>query len=246
MNPKVAVVCAYRDHDTNIVELCEHFKSYTPHVVLWAVDNPLPGLVGECTKGQGKGGKFANLNRLLPEYVDFDHVVFSDDDIKLQEDFLSRYIDAVDLLGAEVAQASLEQSPFQAPHMRAQPVFARVLDTVAIGPVFSLHGRGLELLVPFPEHPPMGWGFESLWRRVIAENNLKTYVIDYARVLHFTRGLFVHYSSHQEEHEMHIFLQQNNLPWPHVNEISQISNEEAQTLRAQKAINTQSVPDVPG
>lgn len=236
MNPKVAVVCAYRDHDTNIVELCEHFLAYTPHVFLWAVDEPLPGVVGAHTKGQGKGGKFVNLNKLLLEYVNFDHVVVSDDDIKLQDGFMASYIEAAELLGAEVAQTSLENSPFQAPHMKHQPGFARVLDTVSIGPLFSLHGRALKLLTPFPEHPPMGWGLESLWRKIIAENGLKTYVIDNARILHFTRALFVHYSSHQEEHEMYVFLHKHDLPFPHVNELSKITFEDAEKLRKLKTL----------
>ena len=163
--------------------------------------------------------KFPLLNQLLAEAKldGFEFVVVCDDDIVLPENFLDRYLDSVARYGFALAQAARTHDSF-GPHMivngfsghpfveQLDGLVARQTRFVEIGPLFSVHQSAFELIFPFDEASPMGWGYDFVWPQIIANAGLKMGIIDAVPIAHSLRKSGFYYQHDKARAEMKEFL----------------------------------------
>jgi hypothetical protein len=178
--------------------LIEHIvEVLAPHadVHLWAVDAVVPA-VAAYTRGSGGRGRLHRLNMLEPYYRDAPFVLFTDDDIAFEPDFLPRYCEVVGRLGFDLAQPALSFDSFHgAPQVIQRPgVLARQTHWVE-QMCFSMTNRLLRLASPFPEDFNRGWALEMTWARAVSDTGMKAGIIDALPVAHSFRPLYSDYSS---------------------------------------------------
>jgi hypothetical protein len=163
--------------------------------------------------------KFPLLNQLLAEAKlgDFEFVLVCDDDIVLPENFLDRYLDSVNRYGFALAQPARTHDSF-GPHMivdgfRGHPfveqldgLLARQTRFVEIGPIFSVHRSAFDLIFPFDNASPMGWGYDFVWPQIITNAGLKMGIIDAVPIAHSLRKSGLHYQLDKARGEMDAFL----------------------------------------
>jgi hypothetical protein len=145
-----------------------------------------------------KTPKFKILNELLAveNVEDYDYVLLTDDDVVLPEGFLDGLIGVQAELGFALAQpARTANSYIDHPIVEQQQgVLARRTMFVEIGPVISFHRSCYDLVFPFDLTSPMGWGYENVWSRRLAERGLKMGIIDAVPVDHSLRKPVENYS----------------------------------------------------
>jgi len=163
--------------------------------------------------------KFPLLNQLLAKVIldGFEFVVVCDDDILLPENFLDRYLDSVTRYDFALAQPARTHDSFS-PHMivdgfsghpfveQLDGLLARQTRFVEIGPIFSVHHRAFELIFPFEEESPMGWGYDFVWPHIIANAGLKMGIIDAVPIAHSLRKSGDYYQHDKARAEMKKFL----------------------------------------
>lgn len=185
--------------------------------------SPIPEEAGDVTlrKVIPPAMKFPLLNQLLAEIEleRFEFVLVCDDDIVLPENFLHRYLDSVSRYDFALAQPARTHDSFS-PHMivdgfsghpfveQLDGLVARQTRFVEIGPIFSVHRRAFELIFPFDEASPMGWGYDFVWPRTIADASLKMGIIDAVPISHSMRKSGVLYGHEKARGEMKEFLAQ--------------------------------------
>ncbi len=210
---RVAACCAY--YSESLIEpLALGLARQGAQVHLWALDEVLPA-VAQFTRGSGPLPRSLAFNRLLPHAKETDLVLFVDDDVRLEDDFLSRYLAIVKALGASVAQpARAEGSSVSHEITRRRPGrWARLTDFVEIGPVFSMSREFLRKVTPFPESNPMGWGLEAQWSAVAQADGDRMAIVDACPVDHSFRPVGAKYSTDDAWADMWRFLAENHLPW---------------------------------
>jgi hypothetical protein len=142
--------------------------------------------------------KFLLINQLLShEHLqDYEYLVVIDDDVQLPSNFLSRFLTAQAALDFRLAQpARTPNSYIQHPIVTQQSgTFARQTRWVEVGPVFSIHHSLFDVILPFDERSPMGWGYENVWAYELSRRGLKMGIIDAFPVDHSLRSPNVHYS----------------------------------------------------
>ncbi len=160
---KTAVCCSYFV-DGLVESLVEDLRGSADEIHLWALDAVLPS-VAPWTRGVGRMGKFQALNRLLAHARDADLVLFVDDDVRLPRGFLRNYVALQSRLGVAVAQPALSAESFHSHPITVEQkgCWARRTDFVESGPVVSMRRDFLDLVAPFPESNPMGWGLDIRW-----------------------------------------------------------------------------------
>ena len=141
--------------------------------------------------------KYALLNRLLAaEDLDgYDYVITTDDDIVLPESFLDLFLGVQAALGFDLAQpARTPNSHVDHPIVIQQRgVLARRTLFVEIGPLVSFGREIFDLVLPFDESNPMGWGFENVWSRLLSERGRAQGIVDAVPVDHSIREPVAHY-----------------------------------------------------
>ena len=70
---------------------------------------------------------------------------------------------------------------------------ARWTRFVEIGPVFSMRRDAAELMVPFDENSPMGWGYDFVWPVLLETAGLRLGIVDATPVGHTMRRPLAHY-----------------------------------------------------
>jgi hypothetical protein len=135
--------------------------------------------------------KFALLNRLLAEedLDSYDFVVATDDDVVLPDGFLDLFLGVQHGVGFDLAQpARTLNSHFDHPIVLQQRgVLARRTRFVEIGPVVSFGREIYDLVFPFDESNPMGWGFENVWARLLHDGGRTEGIVDAVPVDHSIR-----------------------------------------------------------
>jgi glycosyltransferase involved in cell wall biosynthesis len=141
--------------------------------------------------------KYALLNRLLADenLAHYDFVVTTDDDIVLPDRFLDLFLGVQAGLGFDLAQ------PARTPHsyvdlpivLQQRGVLARRTLFVEIGPLVSFGRETYDLLFPFDESNPMGWGFENVWSYLLREHGRSQGIVDAVPVDHSIRKPVAHY-----------------------------------------------------
>jgi len=139
------------------------------------------------------------LNDLLAAHdlTKYEYVIVADDDIKLPEQFLDRYLAVQTALEFAIAQPARTQNSFvdhpivlqQAGAVARQSLF------VESGPLVSFHQSAFGLTLPYDQDSLMGWGVENVWAYRIQENGLKMGIIDVLPVEHRLRRRGAHYDS---------------------------------------------------
>lgn len=141
--------------------------------------------------------KYELLNRLLTlENLDsYDYVVTVDDDIVLAEKFLDLFLGVQKLAGYALAQpARTQNSHVDHPIVLQQRgVLARQTFFVEIGPVVSFGREIYDLVFPFDETNPMGWGFENVWARRLLDADFSEGIVDGVPVDHSVRAPVAYY-----------------------------------------------------
>ena len=153
---------------------------------LWALDEVAPSLAA-WTVGQGPGGKFDLLNKILHLMPSTDHLplVVTDDDIDLRRGTLTGLCALMATAGLDLAQpahARRSQSSYEF-NRRRRGSRARLTTFVEIGPVFAMAPAWRAAFAPFPADLGMGWGLELLWARQ-REHGCRLGVVDAVTVHH--------------------------------------------------------------
>lgn len=136
-----------------------------------------------------KKPKFPLLNKQLKDLDKFDYVIVSDDDIRLDHDWLDSYIGAQREVGFALAQpARTRGSYFWYELNRQQPeMLARETRFVEIGPLISIARVAFPHILPFDERSPHGFGYEFVWSYRLKADQLRQGVIDAYPVDHSFR-----------------------------------------------------------
>lgn len=174
----------------------------------------------------GRTPKFALLNYLLSTvpWKKYDYIVLCDDDITLPAQFIDDFIQAQDTLDFALAQpARTHNSYIDHPiSEQADGLLARETHFVEIGPITSFRRDMLELVAPFDETAPMGWGLDFVWPKIAAEHGLRIGIVDATPVDHSMRPPVSSYDGTSTRRQMAEFLERND----------HFSEEEAYTVVA--------------
>ena len=154
--------------------------------------------------------KFRLLNELLRD-VDlqsFDHLLVCDDDVRLPLGFTDAFIGWQQRLGFGLAQpARTLNSYIDHPIVRVRPwLHARRTRFVEIGPMFCLQRCLFDVLLPFDESTPMGWGYDLVWPLQVERAGATMGVIDATPLDHSLRGRGEAYAWEKERQAMADYL----------------------------------------
>jgi hypothetical protein len=168
--------------------------------------------------------KFVLLNELFRRTPldGYEYVLVCDDDVRLPEAFVDRYLELVVRHDLALAQPARTHDSYIDHHIVAQMegLDARLTRFVEIGPLFSARRDALPLLLPFDEASPMGWGYDFVWPVVMEAAGLRMGIVDATPVAHDLRPPALHYDLAGEQQVMKVFL----------DERSHISHAEAFTV----------------
>jgi hypothetical protein len=157
--------------------------------------------------------KFSILNELLGsiDLDEYDYVVFSDDDIRVRSGFIDSFIGCQQHYDLAVAQPARTLNSFNDHAVVRQRLGSAARQTwfVEIGPLFSLRRDAMELLVPFDEASPMGYGYDFVWPKIARKFGKKMGVVDCCPVDHSMRKRSVTYSYDEHMEVMRRFLEKH-------------------------------------
>ena len=144
-----------------------------------------PALAEQTVAERLAGGKFENLNRVLAGAEPFDWLLVVDDDVRLPERFLDRFLAVCERFELDLAQPAQSQRSHSAWRVtRRRPAsLARETRFVEIGPVTGFGRRAAAELLPFPELR-FGWGLDLHWAAVAAQRGWRLGVVDATPVRH--------------------------------------------------------------
>ena len=154
---------------------------------------PASGQLGEVTAMSVRQPtpKYPLLNRLLAEedLANYDFVVTTDDDIVLPEGFPDLFLGVQAGVGFDLAQPARTPNSY-VDHpivIRQRGVVARRTRFVEIGPLVSFGREIYDLVFPFDETNPMGWGFENVWAHQLRERGSSQGIVDAVPIDHSIR-----------------------------------------------------------
>ena len=135
--------------------------------------------------------KYSLLNRLLADedLADYDFVLTTDDDIVLPDRFLDLFLGVQAGVGFDLAQPARTRNSY-VDHpivLQQRGVVARRTLFVEIGPLVSFAREVYDLVFPFDETNPMGWGFENVWSHLLREGGRTEGIVDAVPMDHSIR-----------------------------------------------------------
>jgi glycosyltransferase involved in cell wall biosynthesis len=141
--------------------------------------------------------KYSLLNGLLAEedLADYDFILTTDDDIVLPDGFLDLFLGVQAGVGFDLAQPARTLNSY-VDHpivLQQRGVVARRTLFVEIGPLVSFGREVYDLVLPFDESNPMGWGFENVWSHLLREKGMAEGIVDAVPVDHSIRAPVAHY-----------------------------------------------------
>jgi glycosyltransferase involved in cell wall biosynthesis len=141
--------------------------------------------------------KYSLLNRLLADedVEGYDFVLTTDDDIVLPDGFLDLLLGVQAGVGFDLAQPARTLNSY-VDHpivLQQRGVVARRTLFVEIGPLVSFGREIYDLVFPFDESNPMGWGFENVWAHLLRERGRSEGIVDAVPVDHSIREPVAHY-----------------------------------------------------
>jgi len=142
--------------------------------------------------------KFILLNRQLRsvDLARYQYVIVCDDDIHVPPGFLDRYLATIEHCGFSLAQPARTFGSFTDHHFvtQLQGIDARETRFVEVGPLFSMRGDALPILLPFEEESPMGWGYDLVWPVLMRNAGLSMGIVDAVAVAHDLRRPVTYYN----------------------------------------------------
>jgi glycosyltransferase involved in cell wall biosynthesis len=141
--------------------------------------------------------KYALLNRLLAEedLSTYGFVLITDDDVVLPDGFLDLFLGVQAGLGFDLAQPArtLNSNADHPIVLQQRGVVARRTLFVEQGPVVSFGRAIYDLVFPFDETNPMGWGYENVWSHLLRERGRTQGIVDAVPVDHSIREPVANY-----------------------------------------------------
>jgi hypothetical protein len=145
-----------------------------------------PALLSATVAQDLHGGKFENLNGVLAAAPGaFDWLLVVDDDVRLPERFVDRFVGLCTHFELDLAQPAQSQRSHSAWRVTRRRPASLVRETrfVEIGPVTAFGSRAASELLPFPALR-FGWGLDLHWAAVAAERGWRLGVVDATPVRH--------------------------------------------------------------
>ena len=136
-------------------------------------------------KGEPGAGKWQNLNATLKHVPPADWLLLVDDDVILPRGFLDRFVLVAERFGFELAQpahAFASHAGWEITRRRPG-LLAHRTRFVEIGPIVALSAKAAQELLPFPDLR-MGWGLDTRWSAIAAEQGWPIGVIDATPIRH--------------------------------------------------------------
>ena len=163
--------------------------------------------VGSTDAPELSGGKFPNLNVLLQGHEPADWLLVVDDDVRLPERFLDRFVALAERFSLDLAQPAQTLASHAAwKAVRRAPLsVARETRFVEIGPVTAFSRRAAEELLPFPDLR-YGWGLDAHWAAIAAQRGWRLGVVDALAVAHDSRQVGAGYDGSAATTEAREFL----------------------------------------
>lgn len=154
--------------------------------------------------------RFELLNGLLERDAlgQYDYVLVCEDDVRLHDGFLDRYLELVGRYDLALAQPARTHGSFVGHHIVEQMdgLDARLTRFVEISPLFSIRRDALDVLLPFDESSPMGWGYDFVWPVAMEAAGLRMGIVDATPVAHDLRRPAAYYDLAAEQGVMKAFL----------------------------------------
>jgi len=200
----ITVACVYRAANAvRLQAVLAPAERAGADVRLWALDESVPAL-DDWTRGEGPGGRFHLLNRLLRDAGD-GYVVILDDDVVVARGNIVRAVQLTHHLGLHLAQPGHTlRSKRSYPVTLARPFSAaRRTNFVEIGPVVVAAPEIRAELLPFSEATPMGWAVDTEWSDLEAAGH-PFGILDAVRVRHLgaVAGDYDEQSAEVERHAL--------------------------------------------
>jgi GT2 family glycosyltransferase len=156
------------------------------------------------------------LNALSRLYENAEGVLFVDDDVRLGDNFVPRFMAVVNKYNADIAAPALSKKSYWShvitrQHERCK---ARRTSFIEVGPVVFIRKEFLKTLLPFPEIAKMGWGVDILWSHKAMQNNNIMLIVDSVPIEHNYRTIGSTYSTNDAENEMSTLLAEHELTMP--------------------------------
>ena len=162
-----------------------------------------------------RGGKFQNLNRVMAAGArpvaeaggGYDWLLVVDDDLRLPQRFLDRFVALCERFRLDLAQPAQTQRSHSAWRVTRRRPASLVRETrfVEIGPLTAIGPRAAGALLPFPELR-FGWGLDLHWAALAAQRGWRLGVVDATPVRHETAAVAAGYSRADAEAEAAGFL----------------------------------------
>lgn len=175
---------------------------------------PTPDVAGVTVSRRfGRTGKFALMNYLLSctAWGMYDYVIVCDDDIRIPEGFIDRFLSLQEQFDFALAQPARTHNSYIDHPITEQSDSSLARETyfVEIGPVTSFRADMLRLVAPFDEAAPMGWGLDFVWPAIVKEHNLHMGIIDATPVDHSMRAPVTTYDGDATRQHMQAYLKKN-------------------------------------
>lgn len=215
---RVLVVGAYLNGKPNYAEVLSAELSAAPGLsvdLCWAAiggGSRLPEALAAATALHlhQPVPKFQLINRLLRHFKlgDYDALLVIDDDIELPAYFLPQYLALQAKHGFGLAQPARTHDSYIDHYFVAQlmGIEARRTRFVEIGPLFSISRTAFDVLLPFDEEAPMGWGLDFVWPLLLEQAGLSQGIIDATPVRHALRKPVTHYDYDTTNSDMKGYL----------------------------------------
>jgi hypothetical protein len=154
--------------------------------------------------------KFTLLNRELARHQlqDYEYVIVSDDDILLPPGFLDRFLSVARTHRLALCQPARTHDSFiDHPFVeQLDGLDARWTRFVEIGPLFAVHRSVADLILPFDESSPMGWGYDMVWPCLLERHGTRMGIVDAVPVSHSLRAPVVNYEHALADTQMTTYL----------------------------------------
>jgi len=201
----------------------EHIVKVLSEAQTFSVDQKWIALLGEpptpevgrvtVSRRFGRTGKFALMNYLLSctAWRMYDYVIVCDDDIRMPEGFIDRFLSLQERFNFALAQPARTHNSYIDHPITEQSdaTLARETYFVEIGPVTSFRADILRLVAPFDESAPMGWGLDFVWPAIVKEHDLHMGIIDAIPVDHSMRAPVTTYDGDTTRQRMQAYLKKN-------------------------------------
>lgn len=214
---RILVIGIYlTDYDNQAISISSQLSKSTLHHVdqKWFAigENSIPVEMENLTIGHSKTKipKFELLNRILSKIQldDYDLLIVTDDDIHILDNFIDAYVSLIEKYQLKLAQPARTKHSYYDHKICLQNknVIARETNFVEIGPVFSIDKALFNLLLPFPNECPMGYGLDYVWPVIVHKNDWKLGIVDATPVDHSYRPQGKTYGTNLNLDMMHEYL----------------------------------------